>query len=79
MATGIIQAIEFGRVVDLFPDMGKVMLRVRGERTHIEYLGSLSEQMIGPCPCIGGRVLIERNDGYPAFYFSQPQGVAACS
>lgn len=72
----ITQVIEFGRVVDIYPDAGRVMLRVLGERTGIEYLGFKDEQVVGPCPCIGGKVTIERNEGYPAFMFSQPVGAA---
>lgn len=54
----IAQVIEFGRVMDIYPDYGCTQLRVKGERTGIEYVQCICH-LRGHCPAVYGRVIVE--------------------
>lgn len=73
----IVEVIEVGKVLDIYPYDGCVVLRVKGLRTGIEYQGC-THQVRGRMPAIYENVVIERadleKDKY-AFRFSRETGV----
>lgn len=57
----ITEVIEFGKVLDIYPFDGCIVLRVKGLRTGIEYQGC-KHQVVGRMPAIYDTVAIERAD-----------------
>lgn len=73
------EIIEIGKVLDVYPYEGCVNLRVKGERTGIEYVGC-AHQVIGRMPAVYENVAVERSDvkesGY-AFKFNREGACAS--
>jgi hypothetical protein len=67
----ITEVIEYGKVLDVYPEHGCVQLYVLGLRTGIEYAGCVC-QCKGRHPLVREEVVIERGDAREeyAYYFN---------
>lgn len=69
----IVEVIELGRVMDVYPYEGCVTYRVTGLKTGIEYLGC-RHQIIGQVPGVFEVVSIERSDPKVDYAFKFSKG-----